>query len=275
MYLFDDDLNSFFLLMDDDEPAPKRKGKRGKEVVVTQAELDRARRGVEEFVGDPEVQRLLSAFDGLWEDEDEEADEWAIRLVNNYVSWVFLGVSGLPRRPFSLFVTAADNALQRRPEFLRGEGNGKAEIDGGGGRAGHQAQGRRARQRGHHLCAGGVYQSAFYRWIGDPKNKLQRALSEGLKKEESQFKHTPLTTIRSAALARNQYWTAAARVSSLDASPLVMPAFHDVLGDVMAHGHTRYWLHGARGSTKSSLISVAIVLLDAAPVVCAHMAGPI
>ena len=74
MYPFDDDLNSFFLLMDDNEP-PKRKGKRGKEVVVTQAELDRARKGVEEFVGDPVVQRLLSAFDGPWEDEDEEADE--------------------------------------------------------------------------------------------------------------------------------------------------------------------------------------------------------
>ena len=50
----------------------------------------------------------------------------------------------------------------------------------------------------------------FYRWIGDPKNKLQRELSEGLKKEESSFKRTLLTTIRSAALARNQYWTAAA-----------------------------------------------------------------
>ena len=36
------------------------------------------------------------------------------------------------------------------------------------------------------------------------------ALSEGLKKEESAFKRTLLTTIRSAALARNQYWTAAA-----------------------------------------------------------------
>lgn len=60
------------------------------------------------------------------------------------------------------------------------------------------------------ICALGVYQSTFYRWIGDPKNRLQRALSEGLKKEESEFKHTLLTTIRAAALARNQYWTAAA-----------------------------------------------------------------
>jgi phage terminase large subunit len=50
-----------------------------------------------------------------------------------------------------------------------------------------------------------------------------------------------------------------------DASELVIPAFHDVLGDVIAHGHghghTHYWLHGGRGSTKSSFVSVAIVLL--------------
>jgi PBSX family phage terminase large subunit len=45
------------------------------------------------------------------------------------------------------------------------------------------------------------------------------------------------------------------------AADLVIPSFHDVLGDVMAHGHTHYWLHGGRGSTKSSFISVAIVLL--------------
>lgn len=59
------------------------------------------------------------------------------------------------------------------------------------------------------ICAPGVHESTFYRWIGDPKNKLQRELSEGLKKEESAFKRTLFTTIRSAALARNQYWTAA------------------------------------------------------------------
>ena len=47
----------------------------------------------------------------------------------------------------------------------------------------------------------------------------------------------------------------------LDASSLVIPRFHDVLGDVAAHGHTHYWLHGGRGSTKSSFISVCVVLL--------------
>lgn len=60
------------------------------------------------------------------------------------------------------------------------------------------------------ICALGIHPSTFYRWIGEPKNKLQRELSDGLKKEEAEFKHTLLTTIRAAALARNQYWTAAA-----------------------------------------------------------------
>jgi transposase len=60
------------------------------------------------------------------------------------------------------------------------------------------------------VCALGIHESTFYRWIGEPRNRLQRELSEGLKKEEAAFKRTLLTTIRSAALARNQYWTAAA-----------------------------------------------------------------
>ena len=54
-------------------------------------------------------------------------------------------------------------------------------------------------------------------------------------------------------------------MASVDASDLVIPAFHDVLGDVMAHGHTHYWLHGGRESTKSSFVSVAMVLLPARP----------
>lgn len=45
------------------------------------------------------------------------------------------------------------------------------------------------------------------------------------------------------------------------AADLCIPKFHDVLGDVMAHGHTHYWMHGGRGSTKSSFISLCIVLL--------------
>lgn len=60
------------------------------------------------------------------------------------------------------------------------------------------------------ISALGIHSSTFYRWIGEPKNRLQRELSDGLKKEEAEFKRTLLTTIRAAALARNQCWAAAA-----------------------------------------------------------------
>ena len=52
------------------------------------------------------------------------------------------------------------------------------------------------------ICALGIHESTFYRWIGNPRGRLQRALCEGLKKEEASFKQTLLTTIRAAALAR-------------------------------------------------------------------------
>lgn len=42
---------------------------------------------------------------------------------------------------------------------------------------------------------------------------------------------------------------------------LMLPAFHPVFRDVMAHGHSEYWLSGGRGSTKSSFVSLAIVLM--------------
>ena len=32
------------------------------------------------------------------------------------------------------------------------------------------------------ICALGIHESMFYRWIGDPMNKLQRALNEGIKR---------------------------------------------------------------------------------------------
>lgn len=32
------------------------------------------------------------------------------------------------------------------------------------------------------ICALGIHESMYYRWIGDPKNKLQHELSEGLKR---------------------------------------------------------------------------------------------
>ncbi|MFQ9178766.1 MAG: hypothetical protein ACLR3C_01835 [Eggerthella lenta] len=43
-----------------------------------------------------------------------------------------------------------------------------------------------------------------------PQEQAAAQVKRGTKKEESAFKRTLLTTIRSAALARNQYWTAAA-----------------------------------------------------------------
>ena len=30
----------------------------------------------------------------------------------------------------------------------------------------------------------------------------------------------------------------------ISAADVVIPKFHDVLGDVMAHGHTHYWMFG-------------------------------
>ncbi len=32
------------------------------------------------------------------------------------------------------------------------------------------------------ICALGIHESTFYRWIGEPKNRLQRESSEGLKR---------------------------------------------------------------------------------------------
>jgi hypothetical protein len=85
----------------------------------------------------------------------------------------------------------------------------KSEIDRRDGGGGHQAQGRRAGRCRHHLRPGNppIHVLPLDRRA---KNRLQRELSDGLKKEEAEFKHTLLTTIRAAALARNQYWTAAA-----------------------------------------------------------------
>lgn len=42
---------------------------------------------------------------------------------------------------------------------------------------------------------------------------------------------------------------------------LCASVFHPVLGDVMCGGHVHYWLNGGRGSTKSSFISLCLVLL--------------
>lgn len=44
------------------------------------------------------------------------------------------------------------------------------------------------------------------------------------------------------------------------ASDIIAPSFYGVAYDVLASAHTYYWLKGGRGSTKSSFISVMIIL---------------
>lgn len=41
---------------------------------------------------------------------------------------------------------------------------------------------------------------------------------------------------------------------------LIAPSFYEVHKDIKANKHTHYWLYGGRGSTKSSFISVEIIL---------------
>jgi PBSX family phage terminase large subunit len=53
-------------------------------------------------------------------------------------------------------------------------------------------------------------------------------------------------------------------MATTSAADLCIERFHPVLGDVMMHGHTHYWLHGGCGSTKSSFISLCLVLLTVA-----------
>lgn len=42
---------------------------------------------------------------------------------------------------------------------------------------------------------------------------------------------------------------------------VMLSSFRPVWGDILAHGHTHYWLKGGRGSTKSSFISIVIIIL--------------
>lgn len=46
-----------------------------------------------------------------------------------------------------------------------------------------------------------------------------------------------------------------------DDTPLIIPSFDEVRGDIKRHNHTHYWMKGGRGSTKSSFISIQIPLL--------------
>ena len=63
------------------------------------------------------------------------------------------------------------------------------------------------------IAAIGVHPSTFYRWLKDgeeAKSGVKRALYDNLKKAEAQYKRGLLTTIKSAAESRAQFWTAAA-----------------------------------------------------------------
>ena len=46
---------------------------------------------------------------------------------------------------------------------------------------------------------------------------------------------------------------------------LIAPNFDDVLDDVLEHNHVYYVLKGGRGSTKSSFIAFAIILILTTP----------
>ena len=60
------------------------------------------------------------------------------------------------------------------------------------------------------ICAGlGITESTFYRWLREDDAKLKRALKEGLKKAEAEYKETLLQKVEAAA-DKPQHWTAAA-----------------------------------------------------------------
>ena len=43
-------------------------------------------------------------------------------------------------------------------------------------------------------------------------------------------------------------------------SEMIARSFYQLHDDVKRHGHTHYWLKGGRGSTKSSMVSIEIIL---------------
>lgn len=63
------------------------------------------------------------------------------------------------------------------------------------------------------IAAIGVHPATFYRWLKEGETArigVKRALYEEIKKAEAYYKKSLLTTIKSAAESRAQYWTAAA-----------------------------------------------------------------
>ncbi|MBQ9042744.1 MAG: hypothetical protein IJ111_08010, partial [Eggerthellaceae bacterium] len=62
------------------------------------------------------------------------------------------------------------------------------------------------------ICAGlGITEGTFYRWLREDDTKLKRALKQGLKKAEAEYKDTLLQSIMTTATReKNPQWTAAA-----------------------------------------------------------------
>ena len=62
------------------------------------------------------------------------------------------------------------------------------------------------------ICAGlGITEGTFYRWLREDDTKLKRALKQGLKKAEAEYKETLLQSIMTTATReKNPQWTAAA-----------------------------------------------------------------
>ncbi|MDI9590833.1 MAG: hypothetical protein QM302_07350 [Acidobacteriota bacterium] len=60
------------------------------------------------------------------------------------------------------------------------------------------------------ICAGlGITEGTFYRWLHEDDTKLKRALSQGLKEAEAEYKETLLQAIMSTATReKNPQWTA-------------------------------------------------------------------
>ena len=91
------------------------------------------------------------------------------------------------------------------------------------------------------ICALGIHESTFYRWIGDPENKLQRELSEGLKRRRRRSSRRcsprsapPRWRATSTGPQRRGFWSASTPTSTA---------------------------RRTAGSTKSSFISLAIALV--------------
>lgn len=49
-------------------------------------------------------------------------------------------------------------------------------------------------------------------------------------------------------------------MSNVKLSEIIAPSFYKLHKDIKAEGHTHYWLKGGRGSTKSSFVSIEIIL---------------